>query len=273
MDDRSIDPWLTRPGGLDEPPLIAQQRFFIPVTQPRLTWIVLGINVAMFLVTVLYGLIYGGNWNLLTNLLSTLVFFGAKVNEYIAEGEVWRLFTATVLHGDILHLLFNIYALSALGVTIERYFGHGRFLLIYLLGGLWGSFASFATSPEISVGASGAIFGLAGATAVYFWRYRENFGAEGRATLQNVLMVIGLNLVFGFTNEQIDNAGHIGGLIGGALVAIGLLPTYQRPNTMQIGNQPLQKVHRPVLEALWIIGHLVLLWLGVTFISQRLLSG
>jgi len=268
MNDRSTDPWLTRPGGLDEPPLIEQRRFFIPVTRPRLTWIVLGMNVAIFLVTVLFGLLQFGNWNLLTNLLPTLVIFGAKVNELIAQGEVWRLLTATVLHGDILHLLFNVYALSALGVNVERYFGHGRFLLIYLLGGLWGSFASFATSPEISVGASGAIFGLAGATAVYFWRYRENFGDEGRAILQNVLMVIGLNLVFGFTNAQIDNAGHIGGLIGGAMVALGLLPTYQHPNTMQIGNQPLQKRHRPGLEALWVVGHLVLLWAGVAFISS-----
>jgi rhomboid protease GluP len=268
MNDRSTDPWLTRPGGLDEPPLIEQRRFFIPVTRPRLTWIVLGINVAMFLVTVLFGLLQFGNWNLLTNLLPTLVIFGAKVNELIAQGEVWRLLTATVLHGDILHLLFNVYALSALGVNVERYFGHGRFLLIYLLGGLWGSFASFATSPEISVGASGAVFALAGATAVYFWRYRENFGDEGRAILQNVLMVIGLNLVFGFTNAQIDNAGHIGGLIGGAVVALGLLPTYQHPNTIQIGNQPLQKIHRPLLETLWVVGHLVLLWVGVAFISS-----
>lgn len=268
MNDRSTDPWLTRPGGLDEPPLIEQRRFFIPVTRPRLTWIVLGINVAMFLVTVLFGLLQFGNWNLLTNLLPTLVIFGAKVNELIAQGEVWRLLTATVLHGDILHLLFNVYALSALGVNVERYFGHGRFLLIYLLGGLWGSFASFATSPEISVGASGAVFALAGATAVYFWRYRENFGDEGRAILQNVLMVIGLNLVFGFTNAQIDNAGHIGGLIGGAVVALGLLPTYQHPNTIQIGNQPLQKIHRPLLETLWVVGHLVLLSVGVAFISS-----
>ncbi|MFZ4655661.1 MAG: rhomboid family intramembrane serine protease [Caldilineaceae bacterium] len=267
MNDRSTDPWLTRPGGLDEPPLIEQQRFFIPVTQPRLTWVVLGVNVVMFLVTVLFGLWQFGNWNLLSNLLPTLVIFGAKVNVLIAQGEVWRLLTATVLHADILHLLFNLYALIALGYNVERYFGHGRFLLIYLISGLWGSFASYATSPEISVGASGAVFGLAGATAVYFWRYRENFGDEGRSILQNVLMVIGLNLVFGFTNAQIDNAGHIGGLIGGAAVALGLLPTYQRPNTIQIGNQPLQKLHRPGLETLWIVGHLLLLWLGVTLIS------
>ena len=268
MDERSTDPWLTRPGALDDAPLIEQRRFFIPVSQPRLTWVVLGINVVMFLIRVFYGLLQFGNWNLLSNLLSTLILFGAKVNELIAQGEFWRLLTATVLHADILHLLFNLYALIALGYNVERYFGHGRFLLIYLISGLWGSFASFATSPEISVGASGAVFGLAGATAVYFWRYRENFGAEGRAILQNVLMVIGLNLVFGFTNAQIDNAGHIGGLLGGALVAIGLLPTYQRPNTIQIGNQPLQTIHRPVLEALWVAGHLVLLWVGVTFISS-----
>jgi rhomboid protease GluP len=233
----------------------------------------LGGNIVMFLITVLYGLLQYGSWDLFSNLLPTLVFFGAKVNILIAQGEVWRLFTATFLHADILHLLFNLYALGALGHHVERYFGHGRFLVIYGIAGLWGSFASYATSPEISVGASGAIFGLAGATAVYFWRYRENFGDAGRSILRNMLAVIAFNLFFGFTNPQIDNAGHIGGLIGGAIIAFGLLPVYRAPDTIQIGNQPLQKTHNLTLDALWTMGHLALLWVGVNFISQRILSG
>lgn len=274
MDDQFSAVRLTQPSALDDEPLFRQRpRFFIPVAKPRFTWILLGCNVAMFIITILYGLRQYGSWDLLTNLLPTLVFFGAKVNELIAQGEVWRLFAATFLHADILHLLFNIYALSALGHQVEGYFGHGRFLVIYLLAGLWGSLASYATSPEISVGASGAIFGLAGATAIYFWRYHENFGDAGRSVLRNVMAVIAFNLVFGFTNPQIDNAGHLGGLIGGAIVALGLLPTYQAPSTIQIGDQPLQKAHRLPLELLWIAGHLVLLWVGVTFISQRLLAG
>lgn len=274
MDEQFSAGPLTRPSALEDEPLFRQRpRFFIPIDKPRFTWILLGCNVAMFIITVLYGLLYDGSGDLLNNSLRTLVFFGAKVNEYIAQGEVWRLLAATFLHADILHLLFNIYALSALGHQVEGYFGHGRFLVIYLIGGLWGSLASYATSPEISVGASGAIFGLAGATAIYFWRYHENFGNAGRSVLRNVMAVIAFNLVFGFTNPQIDNAGHLGGLIGGALIAWGLLPTYRAPSTIQIGNQPLQKVQRIPIELLWVAGHLALLWLGITFISQRILSG
>jgi len=274
MDDRFTTSRLIQPSALDDEPLIGQRpRFFIPVTKPRFTWILLGCNIAMFIITITFGLVQFGSWNLLSNLLPTLVFFGAKVNALIAQGEIWRLFTATFLHADILHLLFNLYALSALGHQVEAYFGHGRFLAIYIIAGLWGSLASYATSPEISVGASGAIFGLAGATAVYFWRYRENFGDAGRSILSNVLAVIVLNLVFGFTNPQIDNAGHIGGLIGGAFVALGLLPRYRTPDTIAIGNQPLQKTHRLALEVLWIVGHLALLWVGIGFVSQRIVAG
>lgn len=274
MDERVTASRLTQPTTLNDEPLFGQRpRFFIPVTEPRFTWFLLACNSIIFVITVGYGFVQFGSWDLLSNLLPTLIIFGAKVNELIAQGQVWRLFTATFLHADILHLLFNLYALVALGKHVEAYFGHGRFLVIYVIAGLWGSLASYATSPEISVGASGAIFGLAGATVIYFWRYHENFGNVGRSILNNILAVIAFNLVFGFTNPQIDNAGHIGGLIGGAAVAWGLLPRYSPPATIQIGNQPLQKTHHLALEIAWIAGHLVLLWIGVTFVSQRILSG
>ena len=86
---------------------------------------------------------------------------------------------------------------------------------------MFGSLLSYAFSQSISVGASGAIFGIIGATTVYFFRYRNNFGAQGRAILQNMIVVIVINLIFGFSAGYIDNWGHIGGLLGGALVAIG----------------------------------------------------
>ena len=75
-------------------------------------------------------------------------------------------------------------------------FGHRRFLCIYVIGGLWGSVASYAFSQSLSAGASGAIFGLAGATTVYFLRYRENFGTRGNAIVQNMLVVIGISVLF-----------------------------------------------------------------------------
>jgi len=274
MENRLTATRLLPPNEPSDEPLFGQRpRFYIPVTKPTFTWILLGCNIAVFIITVLYGVIEFDNRNFLSNVLPTLIIFGAKVNQLIAQGQVWRLLTATFLHADILHLLFNLYALSALGYHVEGYLGHGRFLVIYFIAGLWGSFASYAVSPEISVGASGAIFGLAGATAVFFGRYRENFGDAGRAILRNMLAVIAFNLFFGLTNAQIDNAGHIGGLIGGALITLGLLPNYQAPDTVQIGNQTLRKAHNLPLEVAWTAVHLAALWFGVEFISRTMLSG
>ncbi len=264
MDEQAKISRLIEPNRLDDASLIGQRpQFFIPVTKPVFTRLLVIANIAVFIITVLYGVRQFELRDFMGNDLRTLWIFGAKVNPLIAQGEIWRLFTATFLHADILHLLFNMYALGSLGYQIESYFGRGRFLAIYVLAGLWGSLASYATSPEISVGASGAIFGLAGATAVYFLRYRENFGDAGRSTLRSMLVLIAFNLFFGFTNPQIDNAGHIGGLLGGALVTFGMLPIYRKPTTMHIGNQPLEKIHRLDLEILWSVANLALLWVGL----------
>ena len=210
-------------------PATAQRSgYYIHLSPPTATRVLLVANVAMFLAVIavgyfVFGTIDGTRDN------RVLLLMGAKVNPLIAQGQVWRLFTAMFLHIGVFHLLVNMYALNALGPLVEGYFGHRRFLAIYLLGGLLGSLASYAFSDALSAGASGAIFGLAGATTVYFLRYRDNFGQRGRAILQNMLLVIGINLVFGFTAPGIDNWGHMGGLVGGALLAWGLLPRYSRP--------------------------------------------
>jgi rhomboid protease GluP len=157
-----------------------------------------------------------------------LIQFGAKVNTYIAEGEYWRLLTATFLHIGLLHLLLNGWALYLFGPLIERHFGALRFVIIYLVAGLGGSIASFAFGPELSAGASGAIFGLVGALAAYFWLHRRITGAEGRAQLLNAIFIVGINVAFGLSLSQaIDNWGHIGGLIAGAVAGLALAPRYQ----------------------------------------------
>lgn len=245
-----------------------QSRYYIRMSKPTWMRILLGLNIAVFILVILFGIFIFGDLNLRPR-LSTLVFFGAKVNEFIAEGEVWRLFTAMFLHGDIIHLLFNLYALYILGPMVEGFFGHRRFLLIYFIGGLWGSVASYAFSQAISVGASGAIFGLIGATTIYFLRYRENFGPRGRAIVQNMLVVIGINLVLGLSVPGIDNWGHMGGLIGGTAVAYTLLPIYRAPATPQLGAQPLVEEERNGVEWLWVVGHLALLVLAVQQISGQ----
>jgi rhomboid protease GluP len=230
----------------------------------------LGANVAMFVLMTLFGIVYIGDWNGTQN-GQILILFGAKVNQLIAQGQVWRLFSAMFIHIGIIHLLFNLYALNALGPLVEGFFGHRRFLSIYIIGGLWGSVASYAFSQALSAGASGAIFGLAGATTVYFLRYRENFGARGRAILQNMLVVIGINLVFGLSMQGIDNWGHMGGLVGGAAIAYGLLPVYRAPAPLQFGAQPLVEEPRSNTEWFWVIGHVILLVLAIQQIGGKYL--
>ena len=139
----------------------------------------LAVNLLVFVAMVIYGIIVYNDYDGTTN-GRVLTTFGMKVNDLVANGETWRLFSAMFLHIGVLHLLSNLYALYILGPMVEGYYGRARFLAIYLLGGLTGSVASYAFSDAASAGASGAIFALVGAITVYFLRYRENFGARGR---------------------------------------------------------------------------------------------
>jgi rhomboid protease GluP len=143
---------------------------------------------------------------------------GMKVNELIAEGQIWRLVTPVFLHGGILHIGFNMYALFILGPGLERYFGHGRFFVLYFLGGFAGNVLSFMFSPAPSLGSSTAIFGLLGAQGVFVYRNREIFGGFARRALTNVIWIAAVNLIIGMT-PGIDNWGHLGGLLGGTFFA------------------------------------------------------
>jgi membrane associated rhomboid family serine protease len=143
---------------------------------------------------------------------------GAKANSAIAAGEFWRMVTPIFIHASLLHLFVNCYSLYVIGPQVEAPFGYLRFLVIYLLSGVAGVVLSFALSPNNSVGASGAIFGLVGALAEFLYRHRKRFGEFARQRLMNLLIIIGINLVFGLTSRQIDNWGHLGGLAGGVLL-------------------------------------------------------
>jgi rhomboid protease GluP len=261
------------------PTPVPQERptFYVPMAKPRISRVILGVLLTVFFVEVVYGIVRYDSWMSFTGAdIRALVDLGAKVNPYIAQGDIWRLFTATLLHDGIIHLMFNLYALFALGPMLEAYVGLRRFLIIYLLGGLFGSLLSYAFSQSVSVGASGAIFGIIGATTVYFFRYRNNFGAQGRAILQNMIVVIVINLIFGLTSGYIDNWGHIGGLLGGAVVAIGIMPQYEAPTVVRYGAQPLEEVKRHRWEWIWVI-FCTLVFVGgvmlVTWHYQNLLPG
>lgn len=139
---------------------------------------------------------------------------GMKVNELIARGQFWRLFTPMLLHGDLLHIGFNMYALHVIGPNLELYFGRVRFILLYLLSGFAGNVLSLAFTEQNSLGASTAIFGLLAAQGVFVYQNRELFGQQSRAILNRILYLGLINLVIGL-QARIDNWGHIGGLLGG----------------------------------------------------------
>jgi rhomboid protease GluP len=191
--------------------------------KPFFTYLFIAIQIIVFLVMEFAG----GSTN-----SSTLIKFGAKFNPLILSGEWWRFFTPIFIHIGLLHLLMNTLALYYLGTMVERLYGNFRFFMIYLAAGFTGVLASFIYSPNLSAGASGAIFGCFGALLYYgisnprlFWR---TLGL-------NILVVLGINLAFGFTIPGIDNAGHIGGLIGGfAAAGILHLPKKKRP-LLQLG--------------------------------------
>ncbi len=255
------------------PPFVdLRPQFVIRRSPPRVTHFLLVANVLVFVAMIIYGYVVFGTIDG-TQDLRVLTIFGAKVNTLIAQGQTWRLFTAMFLHIGVMHLLFNLYALNALGPMVEGYFGSMRFSAIYLLGGLFGSLASYAFSPSPSAGASGAIFALAASTTVYFLRYKDNFGARGRAILSNMLLVLGINLAFGFIQPNIDNWGHIGGLVGGVLVTVGMLPYYRPPAEVTPGVNYMEEVPRPLMTLGWLTACVLMLLLGIQWATERYLIG
>jgi rhomboid protease GluP len=156
-----------------------------------------------------------------------LIRMGAKVTPLIAAGEYWRLFTSMFLHIGFAHLLFNGYALVVLGTELERILGWQRFLTIYVLAGLFGGLASYAFSPSLAAGASGAVFGLIGALAAFFLQNRKRLGAWGQRRLVHVGILIVINLFWGFSQQGIDNLAHLGGLVSGFALGWVLAPRYQ----------------------------------------------
>lgn len=150
----------------------------------------------------------------------TLLVFGANVDILTKNGDYYRLFTSMFLHIGILHLLCNMYSLYIIGKEVENVFGKVKYLIIYLLSGIAGSILSLAFNHNtICAGASGAIFGLLGALLYFGYYYRTYLGAT---LTRSIIPVIVLNLIIGFTSSGIDNAAHIGGLVGGILIAMAV---------------------------------------------------
>jgi rhomboid protease GluP len=151
---------------------------------------------------------------------------GAKDNAAIATGELWRLVTPVFIHGGMMHFFVNMYSLYAIGPVVERFFGAGRTLTLYLLSGIAGVILSLSFSPYRSVGASGAIFGLLGSLGAFLYANRRTFGQAGRMQLRHIVLVALLNLGLGLS-PGIDNWGHAGGLFFGVGLAWFISPNLQ----------------------------------------------
>lgn len=215
------------------PPGSRMVRIAPPVARPTVTYAILGITVFVYILQELNSngfarepflalsqMIFGPQ--LFQALLNNgwgsdlLVLLGGKINPLIVAGQYWRLFTPALLHASILHIGFNMYALYAIGPSLESYYGHWRYLVLYVLAAFGGNVLSFLMTQGLSVGASTAIFGLIAAEGVFIFQNRAIFGPQARAMLTNVIVIVVINLALGLS-PGIDNFGHLGGLLAGLI--------------------------------------------------------
>jgi rhomboid protease GluP len=184
-------------------------RLQIPPENTTVTYSLIGLTVLVFLGQLL------GDYLLQADLLA---YYGMKINLFIEDGQLWRLFTAAFLHGGLMHIAFNMYALSILGRELERFYGSVRFLGLYLVCAFAGNVFSYLFTSANSLGASTAVFGLLGAYGIFVLRNRAVFGRNTQRVLRNIGQVLLINLIIGLS-PGIDNWGHLGGLLGGAALA------------------------------------------------------
>ena len=180
---------------------------------------------AALMLIVALGAIFG--WQLSSGALTSeqsIIAAGALVRERVMQGEWWRLLSATVLHGNLEHIVGNAVSLYILGMATEHAYGTRSMLGIYLASGLAGSVLSAAMSPGPSVGASGAIFGLMGAVLVLFWRHHDALMVRDKRIGVVIAVWAFLTIAAGLVTPMIDNAAHLGGMLGGMAVAWTMRP-------------------------------------------------
>jgi len=179
--------------------------------QHRVTYSIIIINVFVYVLSAL------ASSSFIDMNAEVLVEMGALYGPLTVVGaEWWRLFTAMFLHGGITHLLMNMFSLYLIGRGVEQYFDTKSYLGIYLFSGFLGSLASLYMHPDsVGVGASGAIFGIFGGLAGFFIAHRERIEAHTKAFMKDFAIIIGINLVIGFSIPSVDVSAHVGGLIAG----------------------------------------------------------
>ncbi|MDO9545703.1 MAG: rhomboid family intramembrane serine protease [Pelolinea sp.] len=196
-----------------------------------------------------------------------LLYFGAKINDLILLGEFWRFLTPVFLHGSILHLGFNMYALYNIGPSLERKYGGISYILLYAISAIFGNVLSFLLSPNISLGSSTAIFGLIAAQGVYIYKNRHLLGSAAKPMLMNVVFTIMVNLFLGFSSSNIDNLGHLGGLVGGSLYAWFAGPSYGVSDNL-FGENVIIRENKKIYLTAGLIIIFVLLLAGLGFLLR-----
>lgn len=185
-------------------PSVSPQSWWESRKHQRMTDLFIFLNVLVFVLDLLSG--------------SQLKVLGAKHNASIVAGEWWRLSTSNFLHGGILHLFMNMFALQNMA-SVEMVLGAPLYAFIYLTSGFAGAFASFLFSPFPSLGASGAVLGIFGAFWMYFENNKPYLSRGAKEVQKNIQQVILANLAIGFFIAKVDNWGHGGGFLCGLILA------------------------------------------------------
>lgn len=248
----------------ETPPASTGHAIRLPLAKPVITQVLLGLLVVIFLVETVLS-------RSLNTTLPALVTLGAQVNSLVADGAIWRLLAAMFLHIGIMHLAFNGWALFSLGREVEMFYGPASFAVLYLLSGLTGNVAYYLFGTDtLSAGASGAVFGLVGAEVAFFLCNRALFGKLGRQRLSNLAGLIAINLLIGFTVSGINNLAHLGGLVSGLLLGLGLAPRYEPEWTWGGGAPTPHLVNRtPMWRRLAVIGAALVILAGGLLLGNR----
>jgi membrane associated rhomboid family serine protease len=210
---------------------VVRTRFWMSQNPRFVTNILIAINVVVYVILLMVSVTSGGGLGSLGGInTGVLLNAGAQYNLLVAQGQVWRIFTAMFLHFNLLHIGLNMLTLFLIGGVVELFYGKWRYLLIYLGAGIVGGIVTYFVMPPetLAAGASGAIFGVFGALGVFYFVNRQALGRYGTGAITNWLFWLGINLVFGFSVAGIGIWDHIGGLVAGIVIAALLMPRLRR---------------------------------------------
>jgi rhomboid protease GluP len=227
------------------------------------TWILLGLNLVIWLAGFLYGVAGLGIESARASGEQLALFPGMKVNELVYDGQWWRLISSQYVHLSIMHMLFNGYGLYVLGPILEKAYGPRRFFVLYLASGTVGSIASLFFTNGASGGASGAIYGLVGALLVFGWKYREDLPKRvSRSFTTQLLPWVVFSLAIGFLDFlPMDNAAHLGGLAGGGIIVAMMASVVKGERS---------KAADVLVTVLTIVGIGMLIWTGFEWAQESM---